>query len=103
MSSVVSGFSRTRGARATEDLVPTPPEHRAEKRLLRRPLALPAAIQLIPTLVPRTGTVLAESHHPGVNQDRRGRRPAEAFYPLTLITRVRGVAARGPRSLWKNR
>jgi len=37
---------------AAEDLVPTPPERRVEKRLLRPPLSLPAAIQLTSTLVP---------------------------------------------------
>ena len=55
-------------------------EARVEKRRLRRELSWSASIQLQSTPLLSTLTASGNSSQPGVNQDRRGRRPAAPFY-----------------------
>src|SRR5207248_10148719 len=56
----------------------------------------PASIELTPTPSRQHGPSVLTRRHPGGNQDRRGRTPAESFFRLTLSREFRRVERPNP-------
>src|SRR5438309_1798457 len=57
----------------------------------------PASIEVMPAPSLQHGPSVPTRRHPGGNQDRRGRTPAEPFFRLTLSREFHASSGRTPR------